>query len=305
MNSDLPKVGATYDAKETDAIFTKQLSERDDFSVGNYFHDYPENSSDVRPVQSPRHQQEFWNRFKEWCEKRKGLQEEKGKVGREGDERESEGFWSYKYLPYTGGVQSPAFFMAMPAMKEGSLSKVSFEMDKRILHFELGRYGNNVLAVQIFDAQDIPVSVLSVNIVDQIPEKGCFWLKSWSENTEIANFLIEEGLIELTGKTAKTGFALAYEARLTQKGLTASLRKEAFDSNPLSATFDFVNDELHITTTWKSNEFKNLGEAATLSRVMSILERKLPLTSSTLAKFKVLSIDLQGRVVSLVISPRS
>lgn len=133
----LHKAAATYDSKETDALMTKQLSERDDYRPAgdsNFFHDYPENSSDVRPWSPSRNQQELWNRFKEWWrEKWYGKDEEKRKIGREEplnredrfheteDQSGSEGFWEYKNTPYTGNSQSPTFFNAMPAMKIGTL----------------------------------------------------------------------------------------------------------------------------------------------------------------------------------------
>lgn len=130
----LEKEAATYDSQETDELMTKQLSEREDYGVGVFpHHDYPENSSDVRPWSTPRHQQELWNRFKEWWwEKWHGKEKEKRKVGREEpltredkfhiteDQTGSEGFWAYKQLPYVGAVDSPAFFNAMPMEKEAA-----------------------------------------------------------------------------------------------------------------------------------------------------------------------------------------
>jgi hypothetical protein len=46
---------------------------------------------------------------------------------------------------------------------------------------------------------------------------GCIWLKDWSENVDIAQFLIEEGYVELTGKQIPQQFVTYKEARITDK----------------------------------------------------------------------------------------
>lgn len=130
----LKKEAATYDSWETDQLMTKQLSEREDYGVGVFpHHDYPENSSDVRPWSTSRNQQELWNRFKEWWrEKWYGSTKEKNKVGREKplsatdrynpseEQTGTDGFWEYKQTPYAGTSTSPAFFNAMPMSKEAA-----------------------------------------------------------------------------------------------------------------------------------------------------------------------------------------
>ena len=72
----------------------------------------------------------------------------------------------------------------------------------------------NDMSVTLYDPEDeYPFAVMSVRLPQQ-PADGCFWLKDWSENDEIARQLIDEGYIELTGATVRTGFVVAKEARL-------------------------------------------------------------------------------------------
>ena len=46
---------------------------------------------------------------------------------------------------------------------------------------------------------------------------GCIWLKDWSENVDIAQFLIKEGYVELTGKQIPQQFVTYKEAKITDK----------------------------------------------------------------------------------------
>lgn len=144
----IEKRAATYDSWETDKLLTKQLSERDDYGGDPYPHDYPEISSDVRPWSLPKHQQELWQRFKEWWEKKW--------VGREVDEMpksDSSGLGS----PYVAWRGSPAEVNAMPAMKEGELKKEAIDeyADHHIsLTFEFMQDELKVSAT--WDKQDMP-----------------------------------------------------------------------------------------------------------------------------------------------------
>lgn len=47
--------------------------------------------------------------------------------------------------------------------------------------------------------------------------KDCIWLKDWSENEEIARFLLDENYLELTGKRIPQAFVVYKEARITTK----------------------------------------------------------------------------------------
>lgn len=58
-------------------------------------------------------------------------------------------------------------------------------------------------------------AVLSCNLPGTpplLPDR--FWLKSWSENEELARQLLDQGVIVLTGRKQATGYAYALEAKL-------------------------------------------------------------------------------------------
>lgn len=182
----LEKQAATYDSKETDAIMTKQLAERDDYGIGVFpHHDYPENSSDVRPWSPSRHQQELWNRFREWWGKtwkKQKEHDEEGKIGREkgknspsrGEQvgNQGEGFWAYKNTPYVAPTQSPAFFNAMPAMKIGKMDQTGLTLEDLKKHFveKLG----NVYKEAIDQYDDHHVSLTFEFMLDEVRVE-CTW----------------------------------------------------------------------------------------------------------------------------------
>lgn len=76
----------------------------------------------------------------------------------------------------------------------------------------------NVTALYLLDAEDgQPYCVLSVNMEGYVPDEGCIWLKSYSENEDIALFMISEGYLELTGKVLQGSYVNVPEARMTEK----------------------------------------------------------------------------------------
>ncbi len=85
-----------------------------------------------------------------------------------------------------------------------------------ILSFSKVQYQNGVLGIQVM-CQEGPFATLSTNLGVK-PSEGCFWLKSWSENQQLAEFMVSNGYVVLTGKVAQAGYADAYEAKLTEKG---------------------------------------------------------------------------------------
>ena len=50
--------------------------------------------------------------------------------------------------------------------------------------------------------------------IDEVPPPGHVFLKNWSENEGIVEALIVAGIVELTGRTVKTGFCEALEAKV-------------------------------------------------------------------------------------------
>lgn len=83
------------------------------------------------------------------------------------------------------------------------------------LTINLVKYRTNVLGIQLM-CDEGAFATLSVNL-EVKPSEGCFWLKAWSENEELAKFMLDNGYVELTGKVAQAGYADAYEAKLTNK----------------------------------------------------------------------------------------
>jgi hypothetical protein len=96
---------------------------------------------------------------------------------------------------------------------------IDFEFNGEKLSMNDGKsyVGSGVKAVEI-TSDRMPYAMLSVNI-DVKPQKGCFWMKTWSENAAISEFLAIEGYVELTrNKIEVSAHCWAYEARLTPWG---------------------------------------------------------------------------------------
>lgn len=201
---------AVYDSKQTDELMTKELANRDDYGdatpgdPSQAYHDYPEDSNVVRPWSPARHQQELWNRFKDWWDntwKKQKDHDEKGRVGREKGKNspargeqggsQGEGFWAYKNTPYVAPVQSPAFFNAMPAMKIGSKDTKGITLEELKRHFieKLGtinseanedQYGDHHVSLTFefmsdhlkidctWDAKDMPDNVNEVQALSRV-----------------------------------------------------------------------------------------------------------------------------------------
>lgn len=70
------------------------------------------------------------------------------------------------------------------------------------------------LAVEVVDEDGAPYARLSVNLEEEQPSPGHFWLKDWSENEPVAKAALEAKVIALTGRMARTGFVAAKEAKL-------------------------------------------------------------------------------------------
>lgn len=76
---------------------------------------------------------------------------------------------------------------------------------------------NNALAVglcvKVSDDEIETYMMLSTNL-DEPADEGCFWLKTWSENTGIDQWLIEHGIAIPTGRTQRAGYCTAFEFKL-------------------------------------------------------------------------------------------
>lgn len=73
-------------------------------------------------------------------------------------------------------------------------------------------YGNGMTAIRLIDAEDgSPMAMLTVNLPNQTEAlgEGEFYVKTWSENAEIAHAALQSGLFIDTGKRASAGYATA------------------------------------------------------------------------------------------------
>jgi hypothetical protein len=82
----------------------------------------------------------------------------------------------------------------------------------------IGQFEDQSPALQLTQADGGPYARISFCAHDgssTFPAtEGCFWLKDWSENEEIAKHLLAEGLVELTGREIPAGFVTYKEAKL-------------------------------------------------------------------------------------------
>ena len=82
---------------------------------------------------------------------------------------------------------------------------------------EQGRFPDGSPKLVMFDEDGIPYATLTHFAGDNtmtIPaSKGCFWLRNWSENEEIAQFLIDKGIMEYTGNEVPLQFVTYKEAK--------------------------------------------------------------------------------------------
>lgn len=71
-----------------------------------------------------------------------------------------------------------------------------------------GSYSNGRLALLLVKEGE-RIAVLTVNIPDKDLVEGEFFVKTWSENMEIAQDALSSGLFIDTGKKVQTGYVLA------------------------------------------------------------------------------------------------
>lgn len=92
-----------------------------------------------------------------------------------------------------------------------------------------GRYGNNNLALQLFDADPEgfgePVATATVNLWDPPPPDKMWnketqvWIKDWSENKGMYHALVTAGVIESTEQIWPAGYVQARLGTLTEAAL--------------------------------------------------------------------------------------
>lgn len=69
-------------------------------------------------------------------------------------------------------------------------------------------YENGRLALMLTE-EGLPFATLTVNLPEQPLNDGEFFVKTWSENTDVVKEIMKSGLFVDTGKVAPTGFVTA------------------------------------------------------------------------------------------------
>ncbi len=75
---------------------------------------------------------------------------------------------------------------------------------------EWGRYAGDRVACMIVDAATGELLMkASINLPNEPIADNQFFVKTWSENEGVLAFLLTNGLVRSTGRSARTGFASA------------------------------------------------------------------------------------------------
>jgi len=82
------------------------------------------------------------------------------------------------------------------------------------------------IAIQVF-GEEGPEYTATVALAGNDPGENCVWLKGWGANEDVPEALEAAGIVELTGITRRTGFAVAQHAKLTEKALAALAAQKA------------------------------------------------------------------------------
>lgn len=88
-----------------------------------------------------------------------------------------------------------------------TLKKVKYKEWNCLL--QRGHYGNGRVALCLIDADDgEPVATCTVNLPDEPLDDGEVFIKDYAENLGMTQFLVKEGVVQLTGRTVR----LPYES---------------------------------------------------------------------------------------------
>ena len=86
---------------------------------------------------------------------------------------------------------------------------------KEQIDLVFNKYQNGEVAIQGFSLEGEPVFTATVSLQEK-PKDGYVFLKGWSENEGIPDALEKAGIVKLTGRTVRAGFAEAQEAELLE-----------------------------------------------------------------------------------------
>ena len=74
---------------------------------------------------------------------------------------------------------------------------------------DVSRYANGRTALVLMDEQGETVAIATVNLPNEDLGIGEMFIKTWSENATMLQFLVANGIVEDTGRTVPTGFVRA------------------------------------------------------------------------------------------------
>jgi len=74
-------------------------------------------------------------------------------------------------------------------------------------------YGDGSLAVLLEEPSGEHIACVSAWLPVP-PADGCIWVKNYSENAGVLEQCVEAGVLEVTGRTCRSGFATLPEARV-------------------------------------------------------------------------------------------
>lgn len=73
------------------------------------------------------------------------------------------------------------------------------------------RYHDMSPCMQLYNDEG---AICTVSVwLDEPPAPGCIWVKDWAENAGVLQSLVDQGMIELTGREHNINFVTAKEAR--------------------------------------------------------------------------------------------
>ena len=106
----------------------------------------------------------------------------------------------------------------MTKKKVGAV-ELSLYMGERV-QLDFARYSNKRTVVQLNTMDGEPFATATVNLVKDTLAPGCVFVKDYSENEGMLQWLVDNKVVEATGRYVNCGFTEAPEARLLEPWLT-------------------------------------------------------------------------------------
>lgn len=99
--------------------------------------------------------------------------------------------------------------------KKTKMPELSLYMGERV-QLDFARYSNGRTAIQLNTMEGEPWATATVNVVDQRPAKGCVFIKNYSENEGMLNWLVDNKVVRATGVVVPCGNTEANEAEILE-----------------------------------------------------------------------------------------